>query len=750
MKNGQTIEFYDWGAFRLDTVNCLLWRNGKTVALTPKEYELLSVLVEHAGRVLSKDDLLARIWSDTFVEESTLTRNVSWLRKKLAAADGGDAGKKYIENVPKRGYRFSPAVRRVEKIANSSALVVEEQSRTILRVEETVTIPDDFNSLTPAADLRIANRQLEDKNPKFKFQNPKLPWLAFGALALFVICFVVYQTYFQKHHAKIIMATKVAPFSGLPGREDMPAFSPDGKQLAFSWNGKENGANVDIYVKLIGAGEPLRLTENQADDINPVFAPDGRGVAFVRVLATRNELMIVPALGGAERKTCDLRRSRSRIPFAPDGKTIAIRDGDAPSGIFLVNIESGEKKQLTAPPPKTIDDAPAFSPNGRFVAFTRGFEPLVQEIFIAPITGDEPPRQLTFDKSWIGGAAWSADGKRIIFASQRSENKQTLLWQIAADGGAPELMETGGKDFGKPTISPDGRTIAYVENSIDINIWRSQRASNANDFRKLIASSRNDHSPQLSPDGKRLVFSSNRTGGYEIWTADTDGSNERQLTDAPNFSSGSPRFSPDGRFVAYDSQAAGANDAGVFIVSADGGTPRRLTAPGMRAILPAWSADGRWIYFTLNRSGSDQLWRMSAANAGDVVQITKQGAFDSYAAPDGKTVYYSKGGGIAGLWRVSADGGDELLVRELAEAGSQRSWTIAGNGIYFVERNDAGVPFQIKYYDLTSGQIKKVAEAEKPPLWSYPGLSASANGETLFYAQLDRDDSSIIFAELGN
>jgi hypothetical protein len=105
--------------------------------------------------------------------------------------------------------------------------------------------------------------------------------------------------------------------------------------------------------------------------------------------------------------------------------------------------------------------------------------------------------------------------------------------------------------------------------------------------------------------------------------------------------------------------------------------------------------------------------------------------------------------GIAGLWRVSTDGEDEKPVPELSEAGNWRSRTIAGNGIYYVARNESGAPFQIKFYDFASRQTKQIAATNKAPLWSFASLSASVNGETLFYSQLDRNSSSIIFAELG-
>jgi DNA-binding winged helix-turn-helix (wHTH) protein len=118
---GQVItNFYEFGEFRLDVPNRLLWQGEKQIALTPKEFDVLLVLVENAGRVLTKDELLETIWKDTFVEEATLARNVSWLRKKLAT-NGNTA--KFIETLPKRGYRFSSAV---TKGGEQPAVIVEE------------------------------------------------------------------------------------------------------------------------------------------------------------------------------------------------------------------------------------------------------------------------------------------------------------------------------------------------------------------------------------------------------------------------------------------------------------------------------------------------------------------------------------------------------------------------------------------------------------------------------------------------
>src|SRR5262245_52248128 len=106
----QTKRIYEFGAFCLDAVEHLLLRNGESVPLTPKAFDLLLTLVEHHGHLLEKDELLKKVWPDTFVEEANLASNISQLRKALG---DGENGQRFIETMPKRGYRFVAGVKEV-------------------------------------------------------------------------------------------------------------------------------------------------------------------------------------------------------------------------------------------------------------------------------------------------------------------------------------------------------------------------------------------------------------------------------------------------------------------------------------------------------------------------------------------------------------------------------------------------------------------------------------------------------------
>ena len=289
-------------------------------------------------------------------------------------------------------------------------------------------------------------------------------------------------------------------------------------------------------------------------------------------------------------------------------------------------------------------------------------------------------------------------------------------------------------------ISPNGRTIAYVEETANENIWELKPNSGS---RPLIRSTRADHSQQFSPDGTQIVFVSDRTGNYEIWISDAEGENQRQLTDGQG-SAGSPRFSPDGKFIVYDAQAAGGGD--VYIISANGGAARRFTDGGKNNFLPAWSVDGVWIFFISDRTGDEQIWKMPTAG-GESVQITRQGAFEMFAAPDGAKIIYSKGARKSGLWSVGTDGSNEQPLRELEEAGAWRSWSVTPQGVYYTPFA-AQPPFRIKFYDFKSQQTRLIAAVDQSPLVYYASLTAANNGKRILYARQEQTGASIVLAEI--
>jgi Tol biopolymer transport system component/predicted Ser/Thr protein kinase len=551
--------------------------------------------------------------------------------------------------------------------------------------------------------------------------------------------------YYLNHRAgePSLPPMRVVPFTSFPGLTGQPAFSPDGNQIAFVWNG-------DIYIKLIEGGTPLRLTKNPAECCNPAWSPDGHYIAFGRYSENESGIFTIPALGGTERRLYSPSWQGewdANLAWSPDGKLLAFSDRNSRhepiSPIWLLSVENLQKRRLTSAEPYFTDHNPAFSPDGQTLAFIRSSSGNVDDIYLVPVGGGQPTR-LTSDKTGIGGLAWTADGRDIIFSSVRGGGAS--LWRISASGGTPARLAVGGEHIFGLSISPHGNRLAYQENLININIWRIEGPNSTggtNQPTKLISSTLiGNVGPQFSPDGKKIVFQSFWFEGSEIWVCDSDGSNRLQLTSFGRIS-GTPRWSPDGRQIAFDSRPETRSD--IFVINAEGGNPRRITTETSDDVVPSWSRDGRWIYFASDRSGEDQqVWKVPA-EGGEAVQITKKGGFAAFESNDGKFVYYTKFDS-SGLWRVPVEGGDETMVLNQPKAGYWGHWAVADDGIYFVDP-DAKPQAAIEFFSFATSRVTQVGALDKSPYKWVAGLAVSPDGRWILYSQIDQIDNNIVLVE---
>jgi len=254
---------YDFGQFRLDAAERLLLREGQSVPLTPKSFDLLLALIEHHGHLLEKDELMKLVWPDAIVEEANLSYNISLIRKALGE---GENGQRYIETVPKRGYRF---VAEVTKVAGEE---------------------------TPPARMAETGSDVKSEMTSFR-RHQRGAAFALALLVLVLAAFGLYQIIsWRQSRARIaVSALQVIPLTSFYGREGCPSFSPDGSQIAFDRRG-------EVYVKQIDGQGFLQLTSNPANDTSPAWSPDGRYIAFMRYAPEGNGVYLVPAIGGPERK----------------------------------------------------------------------------------------------------------------------------------------------------------------------------------------------------------------------------------------------------------------------------------------------------------------------------------------------------------------------------------------------------------------------------------------------------------------
>jgi Tol biopolymer transport system component len=440
------------------------------------------------------------------------------------------------------------------------------------------------------------------------------------------------------------------------------------------------------------------------------------------------------------------------LVWSPDGRWLVAPDKafpHEPFGLFLLSVETGEKKRLTLPPKAWEGDTgAAFSPDGS-LAFARITGKSVSELYLLALSShfapSGEPKQLTFDGRAVTDTVWSPNGKEIIFSS--GQYGDLGLWRIGLDGsGKSQQLSSLGEEGALPTISRQARRLVYARSLRDENIWRADLVGDGREPNppvKLISSTRQDWVPHFSPDGKRIAFQSDRSGAHEIWVCESDGSRTRQLTWFGKAMSGTPRWSPDAKHIAFDSNVEGQWD--IHVISANGGKPRRLTSDASHEVVPSWSNDGKWIYFASNRAGDFQVWKMPA-NGGEAVQVTKKGGVVAFESTDGRWLYYTKTKmpeivvQSSSLWKVALPGGEESQV---LESILMRNFAVAAGGIYFIPEPGPGGSASIQFLNFASGESKRIIEINNPG-WA---MAASRDGRSLLWMQIDYEGDDLMLVE---
>ena len=216
MRNRQDKRFYLFGAFKIDVTERVLFGERGAVPLTPKVFDTLLLLVENNSHVLGKQELIERIWPDSFVEDNNLAQNISILRKALGQSPGGQD---YIQTVPKRGYRFVAEVR--EDWEEGAPVVVRERTRSRIVVEEEIDEPMTIEG--PAA-LPPATQDFENT----PFHLPETQYARSGEVNIayqvvgdapldlvFVMGWVSHMEYFWREPSFAKFLMRLASFSRL-------------------------------------------------------------------------------------------------------------------------------------------------------------------------------------------------------------------------------------------------------------------------------------------------------------------------------------------------------------------------------------------------------------------------------------------------------------------------------------------------------------------------------------------------------
>jgi Tol biopolymer transport system component/tRNA A-37 threonylcarbamoyl transferase component Bud32 len=614
-------------------------------------------------------------------------------------------------------------------------------------------------------DVKIALQELKEESDSGVLgtadasrPNPRrrLHWVLSVAAALVIATVGVWLLRSKKDVQEAPLVA--VPLTSYPGNELWPSFSPDGTQVAFTWDGEKQD-NSDIYVKQIGVEPAYRLTNDPAMDYSPAWSPDGRSIAFLReVSAGKTAIMLIPQRGGSERILAEIDGAVHGLAYGPflcwtpDSRWLVVptsTTGQRGWGLHLFSRETGEQRPLTNPPIEELGDtAPAVSPDGRTLVFSR-ISPDYYNVTLWLLRLGEGYKPLDREEKIQTGqmtntsAAWLPDGTEFVFSS--GTGTDIGLSRITASKGAlPRRISLDVSAPLAPAISRLGNRLAFVTEKDDLNIWRidlkgpGQKPGLPFPF---ISSTQVEYYPAFSPDGRRIAFMSQRSGTDEIWICDSDGSKAAQLTSLGGSAIYGPNWSPDGQNIAFTAVQKGMKED-IYSISVNGGTPRRLTTHPAEDKWPYWSHDGKWIYFSSTRSGREEIWKMPS-NGGEAVQITRNSGDAPQESPDGKFLYYMKGWPDAvSVWRASVDGNQEAKV--LDSVHSEGQWAVGKKGIFFFKTPDKIGHSDISFYEFATGQIRKIVTIQRPV---NNHIAVSPDGRTILYPQSDESGSVLMLVE---
>jgi Tol biopolymer transport system component len=500
-----------------------------------------------------------------------------------------------------------------------------------------------------------------------------------------------------------ILRTEQITFS--PGLNNYPALSPDGNSIAYS---SDQGDSFEIYVKqIIPGGREIQLTSDGQQNFQAAWSPDGQRIAYYS--KNRGGIWLVPAVGGVPTR---LTQFGSAPAWSHDGSLIVFqsnpivdlgagaRNALPPSTIWIVSSQGGTPRQLTQiGSPPGGHGAPSWAPDGKRIVFEVD-DFLTSYIWTVSVSGDDLKQVTGRDSKGSADPLWSPDGESIYYVGGSAlwrirvspKSGEPLGQALTVAGAAPSVIR-------HPTISVDGKKIAYASLSILSDIWSlplsaSLLGATGSPTQLTVDRSQRHVMPLFSPDGRKIVFGLFRVGpGGDIWMVDADGKNPTQLTTDPatdNVPSWLPegdrvaflsdrnnqymrlwsttlvggrdqflmdlgpsvefaRLSPDGKRVAFNSRESG--NINIWVASLEEGVPTQLTFDKELAGFPCWSPDGGFLAFEMKR-GDDNYLMTIPSGGGTPTQLTPDHglSWPHSWAPDGDKITFA--GLRNGYWNV--------------------------------------------------------------------------------------------------
>jgi Tol biopolymer transport system component/DNA-binding winged helix-turn-helix (wHTH) protein len=697
---------FEFGGFRLYFDERLLIKDGVRVPLTPRVLDLLIVLINKRGQVVSKETLLDTVWPETHVEEGNINKTVSNLRKSLGTQTNGSD---FIETVPKIGYRFialvveiteeseaeiltipvSTARRPVLWTGMGAALVVlvilgssfvPNPLRKSAMTEPSITVRESPKSFNRTEPVQLTFDPARDAYPDWR-RDGRIRYQNLGRnnqgeshimdpngenrSAVYDIA-GMRQGGWTPDGKRLIFwryddpAVYLADADGgnerkLPFIPGGTHWSSDGTRLVYQGIVVRDGAKEwDIFVYDVNSGRSTNLTNDAEFDADPSWSPSGNEIVFNSKRDGNFEIYVMNSNGGGRRRLTDHPAWDSHPTFSPDGTQILFNSNreNADSDIYLMNADGSSVTRLVAWDSNEEIGPGCWSPDGTKIAFISDRSGN-DDIYVTDVES-RPPSLLHADENEnIAAAVYSPDGKQLVYQAELPD-KTGEIHVIDVESGEVRSIFRTAIWYTHPVWSPDGSRIAF-QNKIDGTTSLFLIEPDGNGITNLLHNSTNGSTASWSPDGRNLVFVTANFGPNRLYMVNRETGEHRALTPHDGWET-DPAWSPDGTIIAFacDRQDISGNAFDICLMDADGKNERRLLSRPGHDVQPSWSPDGSRIAFVAASDGNNEIYVMRSDGTG-LIRLTRNAADDTqpHWSPYGtRIVFTSDRSGLSAIYEI--------------------------------------------------------------------------------------------------